>query len=318
MTKRPILITGSHRSGSTWVGKTISAAQGVSYIHEPFSFTCRPGICNADVPYWFTHITDRNSSLYYKPIHDTLTFKYNLLAELKACQKPKDYARAVRDLTITIGARLSRSQPLIKDPLAFFSAEWLADSFGMDVVVLIRHPAAFVSSLKVKGWSFPFDHFLRQEELMQTHLYPFSASIESYVSSQQDIIDQGILLWNIIHQTILNYQNHRPEWLFIRHEDISRNPTEKFQEIFQYLNLEFSSSVRETIVRSTGTNNQKETTDDIHNVKRNSELNIWNWKERLTSSEINRIQEGVEVISEAFYTVEDWEGDKSNLSALIS
>jgi hypothetical protein len=148
--------------------------------------------------------------------------------------------------------------------------------------------------------------------------FSFASSIKSYASSQQDIVDQAILLWNIIHHTILNHQNIHPEWLFIRYEDILRNPTEKFQEIFQYLNLEFSPSVRETIVSSTGTNNQKETTDDIHNVKRNSELNIWNWKERLTVSEINRIREGVKAISETFYTVKDWEGDKSDLTELVS
>ena len=31
----PILVTGSHRSGSTWVGKMLSVAPHVAYIHEP-------------------------------------------------------------------------------------------------------------------------------------------------------------------------------------------------------------------------------------------------------------------------------------------
>lgn len=53
-----------------------------------------------------------------------------------------------------IGRRL-----LIKDPLAYFSSKWFAKSYDMDVLILIRHPAAFAASLKQQGWYFPFSHF---------------------------------------------------------------------------------------------------------------------------------------------------------------
>jgi hypothetical protein len=32
-----ILISGSHRSGSTWTGKVISQSNSVRYVHEPFN-----------------------------------------------------------------------------------------------------------------------------------------------------------------------------------------------------------------------------------------------------------------------------------------
>ena len=35
--RRPILVTGSHRSGTTWVGKTIALSPSVTYIGEPFN-----------------------------------------------------------------------------------------------------------------------------------------------------------------------------------------------------------------------------------------------------------------------------------------
>ena len=34
---RPILVTGSHRSGSTWVGKMIASHPRVAYVEEPFN-----------------------------------------------------------------------------------------------------------------------------------------------------------------------------------------------------------------------------------------------------------------------------------------
>ena len=37
VTGRPILVTGAHRSGTTWVGKMLALAPGVAYVHEPFN-----------------------------------------------------------------------------------------------------------------------------------------------------------------------------------------------------------------------------------------------------------------------------------------
>ena len=34
---KPILVTGAHRSGTTWVGKMLALAPGVAYVHEPFN-----------------------------------------------------------------------------------------------------------------------------------------------------------------------------------------------------------------------------------------------------------------------------------------
>ena len=34
---RPILVTGSHLSGTTWVGRMIAVSPCVAYLHEPFN-----------------------------------------------------------------------------------------------------------------------------------------------------------------------------------------------------------------------------------------------------------------------------------------
>ena len=37
---------------------------------------------------------------------------------------------------------------VIKDPISALSSDWLARNFALEVVVLVRHPAAFAASLK--------------------------------------------------------------------------------------------------------------------------------------------------------------------------
>src|SRR5699024_11082686 len=67
---------------------------------------------------------------------------------------------------------------LIKDPIACMSSEWLHNRFDMEVVIVIRHPAAFVASLKRLNWDFDLNELICQEELMQDHLRKLLAGIK--------------------------------------------------------------------------------------------------------------------------------------------
>ena len=75
-----------------------------------------------------------------------------------------------RDYFKTNYFRVSKKRPLIKDPIAFFSACWLQQIFNMKAVCLIRHPAAFVNSIINARWDFPFQHFLDQSLLSLIHI----------------------------------------------------------------------------------------------------------------------------------------------------
>jgi len=68
---------------------------------------------------------------------------------------------------------------ILKDPIAALSSDWLAGNFELEVVVLVRHPAAFAASLKRLNWRHPFEHFLQQEMLMERYLDPYRAEIAS-------------------------------------------------------------------------------------------------------------------------------------------
>jgi len=305
--RKPILVTGSHRSGTTYVGRVISEHPSIVYIHEPFNIQwCRPGICSARFPYWFTYITEGNEALFYKHVKNTITFRYNIAEELKSLRNIEDVARMLRDYSVFFLSRLRSLRPLIKDPIAFFSAEWLASKFDMDVIVLIRHPAAFTYSLKKKNWTFNFSNFLEQPLLMKDHLYPFEKEIREYAEKEHDIIDQATLLWNIIHYMIIKYMKTHTDWIFLRHEDIARDPLGGFQIIFKKLNIEFSKYIKDVIKDYSCSTNPIEQFKGSKSLKRNSKLLISTWKYRLTVSEIDRIRSKVENISEVFYSDEDW------------
>jgi hypothetical protein len=306
---KPILVTGSHRSGSTWVGKMIAASPQVHYIHEPFNVTHPPGagICRAQFSHWYTYISSHNEAQYYQALKDTIEFTYSPFAALKGLKQPKQIKKIIRDYEQFHRSRVQNLRPLLKDPIALFSAEWLASSFNADVVVIIRHPAAFVSSLKRKDWQFPFSHLLKQPYLMQELPEHLQVAIKAYADNSQNIIDQAILIWKICHFRILQYQKSHPQWIFIRHEDLSLNPQIGFQKLYQYLNLDFSTTIEAAIAAHSSSENPSEAPDNVtHALKRNSKENIKNWQHRLLDSEIKHIRENVEPIAQIFYTDSDW------------
>ena len=154
-TPRPLLVTGSHRSGTGWVGEmlAITPSPRLAYLWEPFSLRVRPGISHAPFRYWFTYVCRENEGAFRGPLGDTLAFRYRPGAELRSLRSPKDAGRFARDWWVTAEHRRHHAVPLFKDPIALFSAGWLTDTFGMDAIVLIRHPAAFVRSIVRNRWA---------------------------------------------------------------------------------------------------------------------------------------------------------------------
>jgi hypothetical protein len=198
-------------------------------------------------------------------------------------------------------------RPLLKDPMALFSAEWLERRFQTSTIVLIRHPAAFASSLKRLNWHFPFGDFLDQPRLMDDFLEPFRSTIEEFAKKPPDIVAQSILLWRILHARILRYRLKHPEWTFARHEDLSTSPHEEFSKLFRTLGLNDSAGVHQTIAEYSAPENPVEADDGaVHQLKRNSLGNIWNWTQRLSRDEILRVREGTEDIAHHFYSAADW------------
>ncbi len=59
---KKVLVTGSHRSGTTWVGTILAAHQNAEYIHEPLNVSDGPAPMRRVVQNSYTYICRRNES----------------------------------------------------------------------------------------------------------------------------------------------------------------------------------------------------------------------------------------------------------------
>ncbi len=305
-TSRPILVTGSHRSGTGWVSRVLSGSTSpVHYIWEPFSVLARPGICAAGFRVWFPYVCDDNEEAYLAAVRDTVALHYNLGAELRALRTPRDAGRMIRDLRSTRRAERIGARALLKDPIALFSSEWLVDRFDAQPVVLIRHPAAFASSIVRHGWRHPFGDFLAQPYLMRDRLASSEDEIRRFAQREQPLLEQAILLWNILHAEIARLGTARPGWIFRRHEDLGTRPMEGFADLYQRLELTDDGSLASVVEHYSGASNPA----DVRrpgDQRRDSQAGLTLWKQRLSPVQIARVREGTAEVAATFYDDDDW------------
>ena len=304
-TKKPILVTGSHRSATTWVGQVLAASPKTAYILEPFNNRIESGIIKTISTNMFQYICEENSEPYEEILAQVFHYKYPLCRNLEKVKTVRNVAKIIRAQGLSFLHRIRKDIPIIKDPIALFSAEWLCKTFDMNVLVMIRHPAAFCSSLKIKGWTFDFNDFLNQPLLMTRYLDVYEEEIREYAKNEKDIIDQAILVWNCIYHTVCLFQEKYSEWLFIKHEDLSLDPVNRFHSIYKAFDLEFTEEAKSFILETSGTHNPIEQ-QAVNEFIRDSKANIFNWKNRLSQNEIDNIKKKTSEVSSNFYAEHEW------------
>lgn len=301
----PILVTGAHRTGTTWVGKMLAAGTQTAYISEPLNVLHRPGVLSIPVSKWYTLICEQNEHEYLPAFRAMLGFRYGLWREIGSLRSRKDFMRMGRDSSIFLRGWMLRQRPLIKDPFAVFSAPWFADRLGCRVVVTVRHPAGFASSLKRLNWPFDFRNLIEQPLLMERWLGVDRAEMETIQAD--DVVGQAALLWRMVYRVVARTMKLYPSFVVVRHEDLSLDPLSCYRDLYAALDLDFTPRVEETILNSSSSENPTELSKKkVHAVKLDSRANLDNWKKRLSEAEIKRIRNITGKTAKLFYSDEEW------------
>ena len=284
----------------------LAAGGETAYISEPLNVWHRPGVMRTPVENWYTYICSENERTYLPALRETLSYHYHAWDEIKSLRSGKDLLRMGRDWSNFLKGRISKQRPLIKDPFAAFSVLWFAERLQSQVVITVRHPAAFASSLKRLSWSFDFQDLLKQPLLMRDWLEPYRDEMNAMPAA--DVIGQSSLLWRMIYQVVDTCRKNRSGIQIVRHEDLSLEPVVGYQALYASLGLQFTSRAKEAILKSSSSDNPKEISkNSVHSIKLNSRASLYNWKHRLTSEEIIRIRKLTEDVSTIYYPEGDWE-----------
>lgn len=123
---------------------------------EPFNRSHpRLGLIDLKFDNWFQYINHENGPFYFDQIKKCLSFSMIWGVGLSAIRSGKEFLKLVRDYYHCMQYRRAGVRPLVKEPTAIFMAPWFSETFDSGVIMLIRHPAAFVSSLIILQWRHP-------------------------------------------------------------------------------------------------------------------------------------------------------------------
>lgn len=290
--KHRLLVTGSHRSGTTWVGRILASHPELRYVLEPLNVTHGPAVMRAANKHCYRYICPENEGSFLKPLQTVLRAG----CQAKDCRSNHGWHRGT----------------LIKDPFAIFSGAWFASRLGYRSVITVRHPVSLIGSLRRLGWHFDHRHLTEQPLLMRDWLEPFRSELEAVIAAPSDLIGQSCLLWRMLYTVARLLQRDVPGTIILRHEDLSRDPWHGFATLFDRLGLDMTASTRRTIHELTNAANPAEASvEQQHDntiVALDSRANLDNWKHRLSGDEVRRILDLTADVASLYYSAEEIAG----------
>ena len=257
----------------------------VKYLSEPFN----PQYGLKIFKDWFVYINNDNEKDYIADIAKLLKFKGDYRPTLPAL---KYWSNRFNPLA---------KRPLLKDPIATFSSAWLAKKFNMQVVVLLRHPAAFYASLKRVNWHFDPAKLLKQNNLMVDHLEPLR---DLMAKPNKNYAQEAAIAWLCTYYVLDKYLSNNPDWIVKRHEDLSLNPLGEFRDLYDKLGLKFSKRVEKKIIEYSSGKSSDPT--KVMDLKRNSSAVVSQWLKHVSSEELNIIKTITGDLALKYYPENEW------------
>lgn len=271
----PVFVTGTHRSGTTWVAGML-AAPGIWYIHEPF---------NPDKGLWHEYFTylcaggenrdiDRLvKGLLHGRFRQTLALSGadHWLMPLRLLQQPVN-------------------RILIKDPIACLISEYLTCRFDFQTIVVFRHPAAFASGLRKLGWpiSPAIKQFLHCHSLMQDWLNPYRNIMEA-MKDREDL-KSATVLHACLNTVLWGYTTRNSNMRAVSFEGLCLDPIDKFEQLYHDLALPYDDEVKKTHFGMCFTGKSDGADYRTHEVHRNSKEMAERWRSHLSETEIKDVR----------------------------
>ena len=253
-----IFVTGAPRSGTTFVGHTLSAPLQVDYIHEPFNPDC--GISGINRRFLYLRPDGSDSAAVRESIGGL--FRYDV--KLSTGYYPEDSVlkKGVKAIVGSRGPfylRLAKINPfhtaaVVKDPVGCLLTAYLAEQHRVRPVVMVRHPVAVAASVKRLGWK-PDLEFLAGQPHLAEDYFQSDCWADADLSTP---IRAAAWEWRALNTVLLAQAALHPDWLLIRHEDLSAEPVATFRTLYRELDLPWSDRLERDVLRRTRGSNPTE------------------------------------------------------------
>ncbi len=232
-------MAGSGRSGTTWLGLVLAAPRGSALLYEPFHSwyaqfppDLTPQISDASDRYYFR--TDAEIPSWKRYIEHILGgsgfTRRTLFAGRQAHDRPHALWRALT------GKRL-----VVKEIRSNLMLGWLARTFDLRIVLLVRHPCATVASQASRQWGTKrnvVELLLQQPELVQDHLQDLEQLTPAVLDTP---VKRLAARWALENRIALATAARDDRVLPVAYENLVMCPRSELERIFTFLGWELST-----------------------------------------------------------------------------
>ena len=262
---KTIVVAGTARSGTTWLGDLIASQVPCRILFEPFHPELVP-------EYRGFHYFQ-----YMRP--GTENPKFQSFAQ-------KVFAGKIRNLWIDRqNERIFSHVRLVKEIRANLALKWLHDHFPeVPIMLLIRHPCAVVCSRMELGWATDLDiePLLSQPELIEDHLLPYMDLIKNAKTMEE----KHTIIWCVNNLVPLKQFNPN-EVKIVYYENLCTQPKKELPALFEFIGHTYSKSVIDII-------NQPSQTTKVTSAIVTGIDKIESWKKKLSPTQINSVLQTVQ------------------------
>ncbi len=271
-----LIITGSPRSGTTWLGELISNIPKSIMLFEPLNLNRNPRAKEFEFE-WRTYINSNSDNPKAKEFFEDL---FN-------CRFVNSWITS----EVPISRLFDIQYFIFKFVRANMLIDWLNNNFKINKpVFIIRHPCAVVSSqLRLKQFS-KVENALMSENYYKD--YPVNKEkLKKYKYTEE------IYAARWCQENYVPLINNSSSLLIITYENLLNNPEEEIKKIFTAWNIEIPSQVYKMLSSSSSTT--------YRDVDHKNKLKILtNWQEKLNKDQQKKILNVVKDFGMDFYTEE--------------
>jgi hypothetical protein len=280
-TSDTLILAGSGRSGTTWIGNIIAANPKVRVIFEPFDYRRVPEASVLPLRAYA-----RQGEAY--PQWEVFVRRV-LLGDIH------------NDWVNRQGKRWWATKRLVKTIRANLMLGWVSEVFRSCTVFIIRHPCAVVLSRLRLEWDTHLDVFLAQPQLIADYLEPFVDMIRA----ARTPVQQHAMMWCVENLVPLLQLSDNADWVFCTYEELYCRPEAETERILNHLRLRKTWFTRRAIKRVTMVTRP----ESALVLKRNP---LIEWQQQLSTRDIDTILSIVEAFGIQLYS-EDVMPDLSKL-----
>ena len=127
--KQILLVTGSPRSGTTWVGQVLASAPRTAYLLEPFNVSRSECYFELPISRWYERLDVASDGLIERRFAELFAGRRVASGAPIAAASLRTPIATLRQMALIARDRASArfsSRMVMKDPIALLSADWLA------------------------------------------------------------------------------------------------------------------------------------------------------------------------------------------------